>query len=1339
MGEATKKVACYTGIDSMSDSMSIEQSGRLSFAEAASQPKYINLETFYQNEVDRYKTEQARVYEKAWETIEKAANKNSPKPQLQEQERKPRQPSIADKVRRQALLMQARLEGVKDLSKLEELVDYFEYLDESDSKGITVPKGLSDDQKKEILTQWSAKGWDGDVSSFHNKDKRHDEIYLHGTTPLRLGREHVRFIKNLVSSDNNPVELAEELRKMGFSFYSSRLKDSDQMEKLGQFFNAPHAQEALEVAQGISRWRHDGWFPKKGDYFARLVEVGQIDFLTQLAQNEDPKSALHPEIIDKIDTLSRAVSINVGATEINELQTILNNPAYLEFTAYLLEANEHRSFRVGNTRILDNIAALDKAGVLTPTLTLYHSGISLDNRPYSLSTASRELLYIFDDSQARDYPHESQQKAVKFLQEHLEQTGVKEFLQDPQKQEFTGLLADLTGNPLPINQVSGLEKLFGEGLNRKKEAIYALRFMQANGVQRYSYDLERLGRMALNQHLMETLTNQDFSVFLQNLKHKTSYSLTSNDLCDSKGKSRLVEIFDNPELKQGLIQDSTSAIIKAKHPDGNLDLSRSEYYIQLAKNPNMIDTINTLRELGYNISDESLPVEDLEGIANNPDTLSRLRSSELNNLLKSLGSYNYKFKIEDIQHLILLSESSDKEYILRGLGLLKDNNLGISYYPRLSEYYAKLTQIPGIEDKLKEAGTSITKDDLVGNNLKLFVTLDADSGLYNHARKLLSDDYFKNIRDARNRLFQFESSMYSGEISEPAIARIFAVSQKATELDRLSLKLGINSEIARTAGKEDWHSPLLQASNFQEANEELTKLMTQLALPVVYSDLQGEELARKENELVELADRNKEFDDVLEICCRSVGIYGKKYPSKGSEFATLMGAVKQSLELNLGSSNPREYLQKRAELSNHQFDRIFEGFSQDIRDRVMRAWLDLSSKRRLRVSSKVVAAEEATLDRLNRIRDIVRTDLSVHLQELFLTKIKELEQASKRGVNGPGTEQLAIYKQYLLTPEGAVRQDTPRMYRSVETFIHNAQAALRNPETPKEEKSSLGKSLGTYQAISDSLKALYRLGTVSGERYKARRDYLNEHNKHIGEFSSGLKRLRILDPERRSEDVNIRALEEEVLLDFGKLTGTMAEEGIEGQVTFETESTVSFRDLARAPAMTQSCQRLTEVTGYNQAAYSRVLDANNEMIDIYEMRNGERNRLARSFVELSKIRLTGEKRPNLAVLIDREYVNPQYQNFSYQFSSEIMLHMLDRISKAPELSLFFDSNRFGANPEVSEVLGSRGYRLRQVSGEYFVNESNVKLQKYYDSMGGLVNVTQPSYKQFNNFYLIEKI
>ncbi|HPA25439.1 MAG TPA: hypothetical protein PLK76_01625 [bacterium] len=1601
-----------------------------------------------------------------WSKIEKAAA-NRKNPHLQEEERPITPRLIMDKIHRQTLFMQARIEGMRNLDRFQELADYLEStVYERESKDVNVPIGLSDEQKKKVIEDWKAKGWNGEVDDFYeNTDSKYAGLTLTRSVPLRLGREHVRLMKDLVSVDNNPRELAEGLRKIGFEFSDFMLKSPDEMRQLGKFFTAPHAKEALELAQDISRWGSD-WFANDGSY-GKTVEVGQIEFLAKLAQNPDPKTVFPLEVIKRVNTLAAALNMRVGVAEIGQLQTIMNNPDYLEFVAYLNNLGGSDSSYRERIPVFENIIALDQAGLLKPVVELYRSGVSLESTDrYYYLFSHPSLRKLFDSYEATSKPQEVRREVVQYLQEILAQPKVKAFLNDAPRREFVRLLGELRGYPLIVEELSSLDKMFGEGLARGEEAIVVLKCLRGSNQdgQEYNLDLNTLSAVTSDARVMEAFTNEEFPKFVEALESRAGYRPSKDDIY-FQGSSILAEVFNNPTVRAGLVQDATTKVIKAL--GGQINLHNPEYYIRLGNNPNMVQTINALRDMGCKLFDYfSLPsAETLEAIANDPSAITKLKSPELkslairltkefkwvashsetsnllalyddkglqqklfnpenvdyikkvrphglalsdvrsildldsarrdlivklvgqfsfsldfsflrsteqqemldrlvqndnlrrklfskqtqgvfnrlktdfgyyrleirdidtivrapsdfpdfigelekkyrysfkskdlmpllqlaankegfndlldmlcnhgyqfgiedityisqlipyaqklpilfstvNQILSSeeiylegskvaeqyvfnvwdipyllqleafidrlpaivttlgevmeykfnvrdsdqlafiiaggytkeqlaglkqihdkykdqdsdecninsirnlefiqdnedtiarLESYNYKFRLQHAPQLRSLLESPNKEVILQTLDILRDN-FSFAYNPNISQYYVKLAQIPDIEDKLREARASIVKEDLMQeNNFKLFVALRADAGLYNHARKFLSDVYFRNIRDAQNRLAQFNNRMLSEAIPEEVLVKIFSVSGKATELDRIALKYGITAEIARVAQNVDWYGPLLQTNNFQEANEAMTSMMIDLAIPVVYSGLQDEELDAKKNKLIELAGKEKEFDDILEIACRSVGVFGQKYSNKGQDFDILMGAIRQSLELNL-ERNPKVYAQKRAELSSHQFDRIFEGMPDDARERVMKIWLDLSPRRRLRVSGDVITVEEATLSRLNRIRDILHTDLSVHLQELFITKVKELEAAIEREeTNGSRAEQFAIYKKYLMTPEGLMRKDILMMYRSVEKFIRNAQEALKNPETPKEEKGKLGKILGTYEAVSDSLKALYRLGTISEKRYEARRNYLKEIEKHIGEFSGALKRLKILDPDSRSTDVNTRALEEEVLLDFGKLKGAMAEENASGQIVFETESTVNFNDLAKAPEMTQSCQRLTEVTGLNHAAYSRLLDGSNEMIDIYEMRNGEKNRLSRSFIELSKVKLTGEDQARLAVLIDRQYVNPQYQNFTYQFSNEMMLHMLDRLSADPELSLVFDSNRFAVNSDVQEVLRARGYKLRKISEEYFVNESNVRLTKYYDSFGGLNNVAQPAWEFFDGFCIIEKI
>lgn len=1575
--------------------------------EAAPQPRQINLEDVYRTEQTRFKAEPLTPQQQTWKVLEQRAGETEPWYWQEAYEGyKPRPVSVAEKIRRQTLSLQARVEGVRDIGQFQQLVDYFEStVTERQSVYLKLPKGLSEERKKQEREKWAAKGYTSN-HSFYEYDK-YTSFSPERQVPLRLKREQVKALKGLMSSANNPVEIAEGLRKIGFHFSEYTFSSEGQVAKLAQLFSSPHAKEALQAAQRIRHW-NDEWFSDADrGYSSRGAEVGQIDFLIQLAQSPDPQSMLPDEVVQKINVISGTMKQRVGVPEIERFKTVADNPDYLEVAA-IVSQYEHSYYR-DQIRTFDNIQALDQAGVLKPLVALRHAGIAIGDD--SLKT-------LFDSYEARDKPQEVRQQVVTRLREQLSDPEVQAFLQDPTKQEFVGVIASITGNALQVDDLKSLGTLFGEGLERKSEAVYLVKLLYGGEERRYKPDLNMISGIIHSGNALSAFTDQEFPKFLEDLRIKAGVGPSNYDLY-FQGRSKIADVFNNPEVMQGLAQLGTLEIIKALHPHGtDVDFYKPEYYIGLAQNPNALHAIILLKDLGcqFGSSSNNPSKETIETLANSPESLAKLALPEIKDLATKLREeFRWEIRSYDVVQLLeiyddknfqqqlfapdnsdflkkmrphglslsevkplleidqptrnLLVELSDKfgyspqlgwgmdrtlqdrdmlarlltdselraglfskktqqlvgelkkidwfrfslndtdilvnlpgdfpqfvgelrtkykyNFSERDLGLLKglqgnrenlyqlldglvgsgyalnlkdldklsplvgladkmptlltslkevvgyqfdpkdtqflsalaegnfskerllsikglferyknqyDGEFGLNWIQRVAvlegheqvitqleqntghkftlyeaeslnilinapdkdkvfaalntlqsgfsmqfqmnnmSLYISLANIPDLGRKLDEAALSLPQGELNdGNNLRLFASLGGEVGLYNHAKKLLHDDYFRGIRDAQNRIGQFMNSIYKGEISDAAVARIFAVSTKPTELDRLALKLGINAEIARAANREDWYTSLLQANNFQEANEGLTRLMTELALPVVYSDLQGEEFTQKQNVLVELAGKDREFGDILELCCRSVGVYGKKYPNRGTEFTTLMGGIRQSLELNL-ERNPRAYLQRRTELSTHQFDRIFEGFPQETRDRIMQTWLNLSPKRRLRVSGDVITAEEATINRLNRIRDLVQTDFSVHLQALFTAKIQELETTG--GTNGVKSEQLAIYKQFLLTPKGAVRQDIPKMYRSIETFIHSGQQALKSPDTPKEEKAKLGRSLGTYQAISDSLKALFRLGTISEERYKARRDYLNELDKNMGEFSGALKRLRILDPERRSTEVEMRALEEEVLLDFGKLRGTMAEENVSGQTVFETESTVAFRDLARAPEMTQSCQRLTEVTGFNQAAYSRLVDGSNEMIDVYELRNDEKNRLARSFIELSRVNITGEEQPRLTILIDREYVNPQYQNFSLQFFTEMIAHMLDRIGTAPEASLLFDSYRIAPTEQIAALLKQRGYQMRQVSGEYLVNESNVKLSKYYDSLGGVTNVTQPSSRDFSNFYIIER-
>ncbi|MCJ7792819.1 MAG: hypothetical protein MUP45_02480 [Candidatus Marinimicrobia bacterium] len=836
--------------------------------------------------------------------------------------------------------------------------------------------------------------------------------------------------------------------------------------------------------------------------------------------------------------------------------------------------------------------------------------------------------------------------------------------------------------------------------------------------EKYSF-----GRLSVDQ--IEIIANvpEDFPQFISELESNYQYKFDKNDL---------TRILRFSAVKEKLPE----VVATLKHVLGyDFDLQDVDTLVFCVENNLTRESLATLIQIYDRYKEKQMGHFQLGHIE-----AAALIERHLEDI-KRLEKYNYQFSFRNINNLRFIFEHPEKENIFQTFEVLADN-FDFSLAPNSFRDYIRLAQLPGMAAKIREASMSVEREVLFApDNFKLFVILGANASLYNHATRLLSDEYFVNIRDAQRRLEKFKSALGTDKIPDSAAARLFALSRKATELDRLALKFQINAEIAQSVDNREWYQSLFQVENFQEADESLTTQMVSLAIPVIYPDLKGEALNRKKADLLQLAKEDNQFGDILEINCRSVGIFGGRFrlEYRQGDFETLKSAIRESLELNQ-ERDPKAYLQKRVEISSQQFDRLFREFPQDVRDRATQSWLDLSPRRFLRVTGEKISSEESTINRLNKIKEIAQTDLAIHLQDLFLAKIKLLEQAVERGESkGPSADQLAIYKEHLLTPEGEVRQDLLRPYKSIRTFIRAARKKLRDPATSNEEKAYLGKNLGTFEAISNSIEALYRLGNITDEKLKKQVDYLERINEHIDKFNSALKRLQLLDPERRASEENIHNLEEQVLIDFNNLKEIMAQEKITDQTTFETTTTVDFRDLARAPEMNQTCQRLTESTDYNQAAYSRILDGIDEMVDIYELKEGEKRRLARSFIELSRAQLDGEDQPRLVVLFDRLYHHPQYQDFAYHFSNEMLEHMIDRMNNVPETSLLFPGSQLSPSQRMIESLKERGYQTREVSGEYFVNASNVKLEKYYDSMGGRVNVSSPSQKRFDHFVLVEKI
>lgn len=1574
-----------------------------------------NLDIFYQNEINDLEISRCHIEANVWKPVldriakvERFRTVISTPLSLPVNLKENQFQLITGKIFNELYKFEAQVCGVKNIESFEKLSNYIESNTVKHDKAyVDLKKDTTIQNKQKIILKWQDKGWysNEDLSCIDYSTR---EVTFYKNKKFRIGFENIPNLVKFVTKDNNPVEITKNLSKLGIEIDQYAFWSGNYIKSLKNLYSAPYAGEVIKNAQAISYWKNDRY-----DYLD-LTET--VNLLTKIAHNPNYKTEFSVEKNKKINLLSKGLLADVGEKEYSYLSTIVENPDYLEFTAYII--NLCKQYSYDYVPILENLKFLDENNFIKPILELNRLGISLEKiDSYQFGNVDYpSLKSLFDNDVNRNKDiNVVRQEVGEYLKKSLQNPEIINLLNNSQNKDFVGLISHIRGYPVTIDDLSVINKLFGNNLEKKQNAILVLKSICKKDKINEDYSIKFIYETSLNTNFVNALKNPEFISFFDKFK-SLGVTLSQFDISfiDS---SKVLDVFNNPILKEGLKKESTQKIIKLFK--GNFNLNNCEYYINLGNNPKAIKIIKCLDKYGINpfygldgeqeminflskneeafkkfnsvevrkfakrlnkefrwnleISeiidfikfyengdlqkklfdaknydyikkvmpsgfsfvsldkwlnlDESkrqlmldliskinfYPESDPNKVENNFEIINLLSTdinfknklfskkiiekfkllrsnfgvsvydinhltsviqtsdefipfvTEFSNKYRYAFDYNdvailndlsknkqqffdlldllnlqgyrfktgdiyeiatllpfidripetlknlkdvlsYNFKITDCEYIVFavnqdcsVSELTDiknifekykekpsdefKIKLLKDVRLIKNNelvitkleenkykfsinNLGkirglleyqdkdsvfdgfnllnkyyqLSFNPEYFLDYSKFIKIQDIDSKINDVITLFPYSILIhSHNFKIYTSLKGDLNLYNKSIDILGNEYFKNIRDARNRIDKFIKKISDREISDDEIAKIFNLSTKATELDQISHKYLIALEISKGVEVLDWHSQFLQTQNINQANKFLTKSIVNLSIPLIYSNLESSLLESKKKELTNTASKNNNFGEILEINCRALGIYKQKYKTGSKGFNELSKAIQIAIELNLESDSNNTYHQKRIDLSKHQFERIFEGISEDKKSEIMGKWMDLSTKNNISTTGGIVTEQEDTITRLNNIREIVRNDLSIHLGQLIFTKINNFENENNvNRIYEINEDQVKIYKEFLIAGGGQIPQDIPILYRKVKNIIRDYQQIIKGGYQSSEDLSSLGKKIGTYQGVADCLKSIYKLGSISEENYKMKIGYVNQIDNYSGKFSSALKKLKLLDVERLSTDVNVRALENEVLYDFEKLKTTLIEENISQQTVFQIESVDNFLDLAKAPEMTGSCQRLTEITGFNHAAYSRILDGSNEMINVSEIKNGYKNRVARSFIELSKIKIAQDSDPQLAVLVDRLYTNSQYYSFGMNFSIKMIDHLIDRFIDQPEISILFGQDTFPLNSKAVSQIESRGYKINKVSGEYFINESNVKLSKYYDSLGGENNVVLPHWKKFNSFYLIEK-
>ncbi len=712
----------------------------------------------------------------------------------------------------------------------------------------------------------------------------------------------------------------------------------------------------------------------------------------------------------------------------------------------------------------------------------------------------------------------------------------------------------------------------------------------------------------------------------------------------------------------------------------------------------------------------------------------------------------------DLQGIMELFDNEDYRQLIDSFKLLVGHTK-LTFDFHQVELYRRLRAVDDVEQKL-----AVCTPDMAGaiddhDRLEYFISVNGELEVYERIVGTVNDPYFHESRDAKANLDKFLGRFRDGRCPRGMFVKVMTASRDPRNVKRMFMKVMALEDVTAIATENDQpidYARIEEQGTFQELFAEVNRQLVMKALEKLYAGEAAGPAGLQENVERRIA-QDERFEDDFRVMMDSVAIYARRFPSGASgtdqgTFDVLRGAIRQALELDL-SHDPEAYSEARCRISRPQFERLAREIGGADVESLMKMWRDTSIEVPDTLDRTTVDTRTVLTGKLHEVRKLFDTEIMPHLRSLFKEKVAGLEKKvteQNLDASSPFVDRLDTFKTFILDPQGEVRTDVAVMYRQLRERIRSLESVVLS-DNDQASKKQAARKLGTLRYIADIIRSMHTLGRVDSERATDPVS-IGEIGDSGSVLSANLHKLAIVDKEKKATKQPGSDLEGDLRGHLDQLVGIIREEDHPNLVSVSSRFVDDFNDLARAPEMTGSCQRLSEVTGHNEAAYSRILDGINQMIQVSEVRQKKTGRtttieqgqrLARCFTELSALRLPGEQQARLAVLLDRLYINPDFGTFHWQLSHDVLAAALKRFSSHPEVTLAFTRSEFAENREkLQELAAEYGYQFREVQDvSYYVNESNLRLSggKYYDSFGGRQDTRKSHYiRSYGIMMLLEK-
>lgn len=547
-----------------------------------------------------------------------------------QRERESKKKGIGESAKEKTRAMFLRL---KHIPHQEDFLPFVEYLEQNIITRTYPHEWVKESDVNAILARYKRDG----ITAYEDYDRKKGgkvRITRVEEIPYTFSLKEAKKLSALLGKPNDPVEIIERLKKIGFTIDAYTLKyNSDDLERA---VASPEINQLLKDLEriGVSQdYKYFGKDPIMGrDFFEKIDEF---------SSDESKKGLITDDTVRRMhalqDIFHLAIPLDFGVIE--KMIRITSNDAMLE--------------------CIDQVAKLEKNNFAPDIFSfadIQESGLLKDLLPilrHRIDVADSVLRAVCNGDKTTSFADPLAKERIQEIEIILEQAEIKQFFHDEQALAFWDRVSLLLGQRLPFDEVKKYREL-----EHNPHALACVELLREWGIGkdlRAEHLLAIISSIAGNQEKMELFLDPAFQAFMAELKEILHYRPLWSDIDPTMqyGGEALTALFKDQKKRDLFFSEKGIACINHM---GGFNLYKAFIYEQLLELPDIVPLAKKLEELFDCKPFQILEYNDLNTVkklANDAELQKALCSDITRDFFKKLRSnYSYEFRLDEIENLI---------------------------------------------------------------------------------------------------------------------------------------------------------------------------------------------------------------------------------------------------------------------------------------------------------------------------------------------------------------------------------------------------------------------------------------------------------------------------------------------------------------------------------------------------------------------------------------------------------------------------------------------------------------------------------------------------------------